>query len=515
MRFSTFLSLLLVIAAMPQAICQTLTLTGRLKSASCDSIELNEPFDGNYYKNNSFYVHPDAKGDFHLSIPAGGPKFLLLLYKEKLYLLLLSPGRPLHVAIRGEATQPLVAFSGKAKEENELIQRLNLVEEDSLPFMKALKGRGYDSFVGWSMDSILRIELPHLMQSLDSSEQMVGRARLNGSVKDVLDAELRYYYAHAILNGPAGWLENPRQKNYAAFYTRYVDTITDRFPLPTKEVLDISLSANAYLEAYMHLRFLKLVYDYRTDPDKERAANVFQQKAGVSIKDLQVAGEDERYTVITQAKALLPSYAWERELAGAMIRDCAGAQLVTAAKWLQFIRSHFPEGAYLSACEAAFAPLKQLRALYGNNLDIRMRPDYQHLHSLSDIMAPYKGKVVLVDLWFIHCPHCMEDMHYEPALKGRLKGQDVVFLYIAAEEDKQDDQWRDFILINDLTGEHIRQTPAQMGLLWNALGIRDQDQGYPHYFIFDKSGNLAEKNAQRPSQGDSLYNQLVAALRPR
>lgn len=117
-----------------------------------------------------------------------------------------------------------------------------------------------------------------------------------------------------------------------------------------------------------------------------------------------------------------------------------------------------------------------------------------------------------MDLWFIQCPHCVEDMHYEPQLKSRLKGRDIVYLYIAAEEDKQDDQWRDFVLINNLTGEHIRVTRAEMGLLWNEFGIRDQDQGYPHYFIFDKTGNLVERNAQRPSEGDGLYDQLVTAL---
>ncbi|MBB6128325.1 hypothetical protein [Mucilaginibacter lappiensis] len=59
-----------------------------------------------------------------------------------------------------------------------------------------------------------------------------------------------------------------------------------------------------------------------------------------------------------------------------------------------------------------------------------------------------------------------------------------------------------------------RRTSDQIGLLWNELGIPDSGQGYPHYLIADRSGNILIKNSKRPSDGDALYQQLSAALHP-
>ena len=164
------------------------------------------------------------------------------------------------------------------------------------------------------------------------------------------------------------------------------------------------------------------------------------------------------------------------------------------------------------ASEKVFSPLKKARDQYASNLNIKIRPDYRATSSLSALLAPYKGKIVFIDMWGTWCPHCIEDMAFVPALKERLKGKDIVFLYIARDEDKDDEVWRDFIFVNNLTGEHVRKTADQIANLWNELGVADNEQAYPYYLIIDRSGKVLVSKAKRPGDGDDLYLQLETAI---
>jgi hypothetical protein len=47
--------------------------------------------------------------------------------------------------------------------------------------------------------------------------------------------------------------------------------------------------------------------------------------------------------------------------------------------------------------------------------------------------------------------------------------------------------------------------------IWKIEGIRDL-YGIPHYLIIDKNGNIVNANAERPSSGEKLYQQLDNVL---
>ena len=514
MRLTSLLLFQLLILATSHALGQTVRLTGTIKPSDGDSIELNMPFDGNYWKKSSLYIHPDPSGNFHASLSFHAEKFILLLYKGKSHLLLLRPGRHLHISLVADDSRQILHFSGNAKKENEWIQRLNLVEPGHLSFIKEIKERGYDSYLRWSLDSVIRIKLPEIRHSLDSTEKCLHDAKLEPSLKNAIASELKFYYAAAISQYLGSWLYNGQHPvNYEGFHSRFIDTVLSIFGLPTKEELDLGINANSYLETYFKFRLQKAFYLYRSDPDKEHADKVFHDMTGMSLHVLESERDhNEKYIFSTRMNLILPRYAQERHLANLLVEFCMSDELMEADKLLQFIKVHCPESPYLGTCEKTFAPLRTLREQYADNLDIRIRPDYQRIHSLRDILAPYNGKVVFLDVWGTWCPHCLEDMAYEPGLKNRLKGQDIVYLYIAAEGDSNDEGWRDFILINDMTGEHIRQTMEQMGPLWNELGIKDSEEAYPHYFIFDRSGSIVDRNAKRPSEADALFDQLKKVI---
>jgi len=493
------------------AFCQV-NLSGKITGASKrDSIQVNVPFNGYCWKGNAFIVKPNAAGNFRLLLPYHKPVLAVLNYGATAQTILLSPGRSL--IISGNKTSYI--FSGTAAPENTLLKRLNINEPDSLLFIKEIKKSGSKSYVRWRMDSIFRIKLPAIRKSLDSTQKIVSKAAIPQSLKTIIHDEVKYMYAYALADKLGGWL-NVR-KNVKEFNLQFIDTVSNTFALPTKQQLDNSISANLYLENYFRFKMWKPMYQFKASTDKAHAEDILKDAWGITIKDIQNDPDNgnERYLFATHLKTVLPAYAWEKLLANEVDFFCMESQLVAADKMLNFIKINTPDNPHLADCERIIAPLKKQREKYASNLNIKIRADYKSINSMQQLLAPYKGKVVLIDMWGTWCPHCIEDMAYEPALKKHFENKDVVFLYLANDEDNNDEKWRDFIFINNLTGQHVRRTTQQIAPMWNELGIKDSDQGYPHYVIVGKEGNVLANTAKRPGNDGGLIEQIESALNKR
>jgi len=501
----------LTLLSFVSAMAQQLILKGHVNGAKPgDSIEVNVSTDGFYWKKSSIYLKPGANGNFRTTLPYNTLRFVQLMYKTNTQYVLLSPNRQLTVFIDATKPDPNFNFTGAGKPENDLLKKLKLEDEASLPFVKELKEK--NSYANWSVDSVIRIKLPQIKRSLDSTEAIARRAVLPINIKNAIGTELKYLYACGVVNSLGNRLNT--RKNRADFNLRFIDTAIAEFVVPSKAQLATSVSANAYLDTYLKLKLWKAMYQFRTDKDTVHAAQVFKKAMGVAYADLAKDPDrtNEVYLFSTRIKGTAPAYAWEKHLTNLLISFCMQGQLQSAVKLLHFIRTNCIDKEYIAASEKIFAPLKLSRDKYASNLNIKIRPDYKQAAALKDLLAPYQGKVVFVDMWGTWCPHCIEDMVFEPALKERLKGKDIVFLYIARDEDADDEKWRDFIFVNNLTGEHVRRTAEQVAPLWNELGIPDAGQAYPHYFIFDKTGKMVESNAKRPSDEAGLYQQITKYL---
>lgn len=132
---------------------------------------------------------------------------------------------------------------------------------------------------------------------------------------------------------------------------------------------------------------------------------------------------------------------------------------------------------------------------------------------LDPVVAPYKGKVVYLDVWGTWCGPCREEMKYAAALKQHVDSSKVVFLYLDEDADEKDGQWREYVQMNNITGEHLRMNEQDIGVIWEAL-LPDSPlaRTYPRFFIFGRNGKLVQANAKRPSDEEVLYNQLKEAI---
>ena len=103
---------------------------------------------------------------------------------------------------------------------------------------------------------------------------------------------------------------------------------------------------------------------------------------------------------------------------------------------------------------------------------------------LAVVTRPYRGKVVLIDMWNTWCGPCMRAMNSLKPVKEELK--DVVYVYIA-DESSPEGKWK--ITIPDIHGIHYRITNEQS----SALGKLYEYPGIPTYFVIDREGKLSYK----------------------
>ena len=127
---------------------------------------------------------------------------------------------------------------------------------------------------------------------------------------------------------------------------------------------------------------------------------------------------------------------------------------------------------------------------------------------LRKLVEPYKGKLVLVDVWGTWCSPCRQALSHSKELYNRMAQYDMVFLYLANRSD--DESWKNVIKEYNVTGEnvvHYNLPDEQQSAVESFLKVNQ----YPTYRLIDSNGNLLDVNAD-PRNLDAFEN-LIKALK--
>lgn len=105
--------------------------------------------------------------------------------------------------------------------------------------------------------------------------------------------------------------------------------------------------------------------------------------------------------------------------------------------------------------------------------------------AFKDILAQYKGKTVVIDIWASWCPDCIKGMDKVHALQHQFKGKDIVFLFLSY--DKTEEAWKQGIAKYHVTGEHyLIGSKWKGGAFSNAVKL----DWIPRYMVVDKTGKI-------------------------
>ena len=111
---------------------------------------------------------------------------------------------------------------------------------------------------------------------------------------------------------------------------------------------------------------------------------------------------------------------------------------------------------------------------------------------LCKLIEPYKGKIILLDVWGTWCGPCKAALKNSQEEYERLNPYDIVYLYLANSSDEE--SWKNVIKEYNVTGDnvvHYNLPAEQQAAIENYLGVNS----YPTYKLIDRNGNILGVNA--------------------
>lgn len=492
-----YLSLILALCCVHICTAQSI-LTGKINGVTENRVELNRSRDVWYQPGNSVYSNIADDGTFTFSVPGKDPVFVTLRYNQKAQQLLLSPGRPLHITFNADDLPGTVKYTGKGAAENMMIHAFFPPRPF---FMKEFSSKNEYGKMG--KDSLVDVLLPSIMREADSLRQIVTKSPIPAGIKTSLNAHIKYYYA---LNMDEFTIVLDYTKNPAA--QPWLDTLMQMTGLPSIDEMDRTPYAGYFLSAYAKHQMTTIGWIYRKD--KEKGRQMLEDATGLpfdSLRNLGTVYGDEMITMLLIEKKIPPAQ-HERLLSNRLIYYSNAKELGMARKLQSLLTGHFAGGKEAREGNQRIARLESLLEEGRQDEQIAIRNDYTKISSVDELLAPYKGKIVYLDIWGTWCGPCKAEMSYVPELKTQMKGKDVVFLYLSNDKDNADEKWKEYIRVNKITGEHVRMPEDRIRNIWEALLPGEEVRSYPTFFIFDRDGKVAVKKAKRPSDGEVLYTQL-------
>ena len=123
---------------------------------------------------------------------------------------------------------------------------------------------------------------------------------------------------------------------------------------------------------------------------------------------------------------------------------------------------------------------------------------------LRKITEPYRGKLILLDIWGTWCGPCKEALSHSQEEYERLKDFDLVYLYLANNSD--DESWKNVIKEYNLVGDnvvHYNLPESQQSAIENFLQVHS----FPTYKLIDRDGSVLDVNAD-PRELEGLARML-------
>lgn len=141
-----------------------------------------------------------------------------------------------------------------------------------------------------------------------------------------------------------------------------------------------------------------------------------------------------------------------------------------------------------------FNPLKEKYASLAKG---QMAPDFEAVDPYGDMyrLSNFRGKVVLLDMWFLGCAPCKTEMPYLKKLENELHSDNSQCITLSLDRKQDIEKWKDYITEHRLTGLQLNEPNGFKASVAKDYMLR----GVPRYIVIDKEGKIYDAFARRPS----------------
>ncbi|MBX2923440.1 MAG: TlpA family protein disulfide reductase [Chitinophagaceae bacterium] len=495
---------LLLTACALCAAAQPLVLSGQVKNRKDSSLTLYLLYGSAHFRNKPVTIPVADGGQFSKEIKISYPVFALLKWNELEKRVLLSPGRSLHLLLDPEDNTDRMKITGKGSVENALLQQLKIGEA---PFF----ARGdwkENKYARLPPDSLEKQVLEVAKDDINLAERKIALSGLPELQRFILLQEIRYGYQCYLYD-----FSNIMRWNKTPDWEKFQEKVLDFQPLPGSAALVSSLFANMMLDNYSRIRLNAIGKNFRND--SAGTVRKIEQALGIPFEKLNEQAEayGEKYIIPwLYAKHNLPESIHDRLLFNKIMEASDGHAPGVAGLLLDTLQHYCPYSQYLPAARQEVEKLRAQVSRQSKNSAIVLHTE-KKVTSLKELVTPYAGRIIYLDIWGTWCGPCKMEMEYVPELKKKYAGKNIVFVYLSADKDTDEELWKKYIYLAALEGEHYRLNFEQVQNLWKEVeqagGIINR---YPTYVLFDTRGNMIHPDAERPSSREKLYRQLDEAL---
>jgi len=495
------LSALLIIGSVH---AQPTTISATFKGTEPQKIQFYLLYADDSYDAASVNLEPDKNGQIKKLLQLPYPVFALLQFDQRRQRLLLSPGRDLQLTI----TSDTIIFAGRAAPENQLVQTtvLNKVPffirpEKGDTFLEKLSVTGFK-------DTVIR----QVEEEITATNAHIEKLKAPANLKKLLADETVYAYQCYLTDFTSIYLRRHLKKDADSA----TSLVMQWKPLPDSILLQSGYYANMMMEKRQLFETNQISAKYR-HLGRQGMLDKYAEYLGMpfNVIDSMIRIYGQRAILVGRyAELHLPVSLQDKIYFNLLYGSADLADINTFTFLLQRMQEKYPASQYLVRAKNLLQELTARIKANKDNPKIQIE-DLGKMTSVLEVIKKYEGKVIYLDMWGTWCGPCKEEMAYVPELKKRYAGnQNLVFLYIALEKPEQDQQWREFIFLNNMEGKHYRVNRSAIEAFWQeakTAGVKELN-AVPRYMIIDAQGKIVQDVAERPSSRQKLYDQLDKLL---